>query len=75
MQKVRSAIKNLNMVIKLLITLVIDPIISGVYRICKGDVKGIIIGIVWILTCGLIGVGWIIDIVTVILKNDYTFLD
>ena len=53
MQKVRSAIKNLNMVIKLLITLVIDPIISGVYRICKGDVKGIIIGIVWILTCGL----------------------
>jgi len=74
MKEIRSAIKKLNMIIKLILTIFFDPIIAGIYRICGGDVKGIVIGIIWLVTGGLFGIGWIIDIVTVILKNDYTVL-
>lgn len=74
MSDIRKGIKNLNMIVKLILTFFFDPILGGVYRICGGDVKGIVIGIIWIVTGGLFGIGWIIDIVTVILKNDYTVL-
>ncbi|MCR5457881.1 MAG: hypothetical protein K6F14_07375 [Clostridiales bacterium] len=74
MSDLRKAIKQLNMIIKLILTFFFDPIIGGIYRICGGDVKGIVIGIIWLVTGGLFGIGWIIDIVTVILKNDYTVL-
>ena len=74
MSDIRKGIKNLNMIVKLILTFFFDPILGGVYRICGGDVKGIVIGIIWIVTGGLFGIGWIIDIVTVILKNDYIVL-
>jgi len=74
MTELREAIKKLNMIIKLILTIFFDPIIGGIYRICAGDVKGIVIGIIWILTGGVFGIGWIVDIVTVVIHNDYTVL-
>jgi uncharacterized membrane protein len=40
-------------------------------RILKGKV---LYGLLWIITIGLFGIGWIIDIVTMITKKKLTFL-
>lgn len=65
-----KAFDKLNVVVKLILTIFFDPIVGGIYRILKGR---IIWGIIWLFT-GLFIVGWIIDIVSVILHNKYTFL-
>lgn len=61
----------LNIIIRLILTLFFDFIIGAIYRILKGR---ILWGIIWFFTLGLFGIGWIIDIVTLILHNKYTFL-
>ncbi len=58
----------LNVVVKLILTFFFDPIIGGVYRILKGR---LIWGILWIITVGLFGIGWLIDFITVITDNKY----
>jgi len=65
-----KAYDKLNVTVKLILTIFFDPIIGGIYRILKGR---IIWGIIW-LFAGLFIVGWVIDVVTVILHNKYTFL-
>lgn len=65
-----KAYDKLNVIVKLILTIFFDPIIGGIYRILKGR---IIWGIIWLFT-GLFIVGWVIDVVTVILHNKYTFL-
>ena len=37
-------------------------------------VVAVVIGIIWIVTGGVFGIGWIVDIVTVVIHNDYTVL-
>lgn len=65
-----SAINGLPLLIKLLLALpVIDGIIYGIYRILKGHV---IAGIIWIFIGATIG--WIIDMITIILNGKVTFL-
>ncbi|MDD2259348.1 MAG: hypothetical protein PHU02_05400 [Bacilli bacterium] len=65
-----KAIDGLSLIVKLLLAIFVGPIIYGIYRIAKGKV---IIGIIWIITAGLV-VGWIIDVVTILLSNKVTFL-
>lgn len=65
-----KAYDKLNVIIKLILTFFFDPIIGGIYRILKGRV---IWGIIWLLT-GFFFIGWIIDLVSVLLHNKYTFL-
>ena len=65
-----KAFDKLNVIVKLILTIFFDPIVGGIYRILKGR---IIWGIIWLFT-GLFIIGWIIDIVSVILNNKYTFL-
>lgn len=60
-----------NAIVKIILVLFLDVIIGALYRIFKGKV---LFGIIWLLTIGLFGIGWIIDIVTVILKGKITFL-
>lgn len=60
---------NADFIVQLLLAIFVGPIVLGIYRICRGDTKGIIWGIVWILTGGLLGVGAIIDLVYVIMKK------
>jgi TM2 domain-containing membrane protein YozV len=55
----------------LLLTIFFDPIWNGINRIIRGKV---IIGILWIITAGLFGIGWLIDIITVLLNKDITVL-
>lgn len=65
-----KAYDKLNVIVKLILTIFFDPIIGAIYRILKGR---IIWGILWLFG-GLFIVGWVIDVVTVILHNKYTFL-
>jgi hypothetical protein len=57
--------------LKLILTIFFDPLLQGINRVLRGN---LIIGVVWIVTGGIFGIGWIIDIVTLITKKDITFL-
>jgi len=52
-------------------TILFDPVFQGIHRIIRGRV---IIGLIWMFTYGLFGVGWIIDVFTMLFKKDITFL-
>jgi TM2 domain-containing membrane protein YozV len=62
---------NVSWPVNVILTLFFDPLWQGINRILRGKV---IIGIVWIITGGLFGIGWLIDIITVITKKDITVL-
>jgi len=67
----KSAIDKLDWIVKVILTILFDPIVQGINRVLRGKV---IIGILWIITGGIFGIGWIIDIVTILIKKDITFL-
>jgi len=67
----KTAIDSLGWIINLILTIFFDPLIQGINRILRGKV---IIGILWIITIGLFGIGWIIDIITVLIHKKITFL-
>ena len=66
-----TAIDQLGWIINLILTIFLDPLVQGINRILRGKV---IIGILWIITCGIFGIGWIIDIITMLIRKDITFL-
>jgi len=67
----RTEIDKLTWLVKLILTFFFDPLVQGVNRILRGRV---IIGILWIITGGVFGIGWLIDIITVLFNKDITFL-
>ena len=67
----KTAIDKLGWIVNLILTIFFDPLVQGINRILKGRV---IIGILWIITIGIFGIGWIIDIITVLLYKKITFL-
>jgi len=67
----RTEIDKLNWLIKLVLTIFFDPLVQGINRILRGKV---IIGLLWIITSGVFGIGWLIDILTVLINKDITFL-
>lgn len=74
LKKLRDTLDTLPWIAVLLLVIFADGIYGGLYRITKGDTTGIVIGILWIVTGGLFGIGWIIDLVTVIVNKKITFL-
>lgn len=66
-----KAIDGMPLVVKLLLAIFLGPIIYGIYRIAKGR---ILVGVIWIITGGLFGIGWIIDIITLVTSEKITFL-
>ncbi len=66
-----KTLDSFNIIIKLLLVIFLDFIVYGIYRICKGK---ILIGIIWIITIGFLGIGWIIDIVSIILYKKVKLL-
>jgi len=54
-----------------ILTIFLDPIVQGINRILRGKV---IIGLLWIITGGIFGIGWLIDIITIIFNKRITFL-
>jgi TM2 domain-containing membrane protein YozV len=55
----------------LILTIFFDPLVQGINRILRGRV---IAGILWIITGGFIGIGWLIDIITVLIYKDIKVL-
>jgi len=66
-----TVIDKLGWIPNIILTILFDPIVQGINRMLRGRV---IIGILWFITGGIIGIGWIIDIITVIFKKKITFL-
>ncbi|MCL2800805.1 MAG: hypothetical protein FWD28_03495 [Treponema sp.] len=67
----KTIIDKLGWFINLILTIFFDPIVQGINRILRGR---IIIGLIWIFSGGLFGIGWIIDIITMLINKDITFL-
>ena len=74
LKKLRETLDTLPWIAVLLLVIFADGIYGGLYRITKGDTTGIVIGILWIVTGGLFGIGFIVDLVTVIVNTKITFL-
>jgi hypothetical protein len=74
LKKLRETLDTLPWIAVLLLVIFADGIYGGLYRITKGDTTGIVIGILWIVTGGLFGIGFIVDLVTVIVNKKITFL-
>ena len=56
-------------IVKLLLAIFLNPLIFGLYRVAKGDTGNILLGIAWFITGGLFFIGWIIDIIFIIMKK------
>ena len=67
----KTAVDKLDWLIKLILTIFFDPLIQGINRILRGKV---IIGLLWIITVGIFGIGWLIDIITMLIRKDITLL-
>ena len=64
-------IDKLDWPIGLILTIFFDPVFQGINRILRGKV---VIGLLWIISGGIFGIGWIIDIITMLTQKRITFL-
>ncbi len=68
MAEFRKALNSLPLWLKIILALPgLDGIVYGVYRICRGDLPNVILGIVWIPLGAAIG--WIVDIFCLLTKG------
>jgi TM2 domain-containing membrane protein YozV len=67
----KTAIDKLGWLPVLILTLLFDPLVQGINRILRGRV---IAGLIWIITCGLFGIGWIIDFFCVLIYKNIKIL-
>jgi len=67
----KTAIDKLDYIVKLILTIFLDPVVQGINRILRGN---LIIGFLWIITGGIFGIGWVIDVITMLLKKDIVLL-
>jgi len=67
----KTVIDDLGWLVNVILTIFFDPVVQGVNRILRGR---IIIGLLWIITGGVFGIGWLIDIITIVVNKDITFL-
>jgi hypothetical protein len=66
-----TAIDDLGWLPNVVLTIFLDPIVQGINRVLRGK---LIVGILWIITGGIFGIGWIVDIITIILNKKISFL-
>jgi hypothetical protein len=67
----RSPIDSMDWNVNIILTVLADPLWQGVNRLLRGRV---IIGFLWIITGGIFGIGWIIDVITMVTQKEITFL-
>lgn len=64
----RKFIDSLPLLVKIILALpVLDGIFYGIYRICKGTILNVVIGIIWIFAGAAIF--WILDIIFLLLRG------
>ncbi|MHC6204744.1 hypothetical protein ACYULU_16325 [Breznakiellaceae bacterium SP9] len=67
-----NAIDGLGWVVKLLLVIFFDGLLfGGIWRILRGNILG---GLLWIVTGGVFGIGWFVDIITMFTHKDIVLL-
>ena len=65
-------------IVKILLQIFLGAVVSGVYRVIRfletKQVVTLVVGIVSLVTGGLFGILWVIDLVTEIINNRITVL-
>ena len=74
MEQFRKAMVDLPWIVKLLLVVFYD-LYGALKRISKGDVKGIVVGVLMLVTGNFFGIMWVIDLITIIVKKEVTVLD
>ena len=68
----------LPLIIRVLLQIFLGFLVTGIYRIVRylesKNVTTLLVGIISLLTGGLFGILWIIDLVTLIINKKYTVL-
>ena len=68
--------ENLPKIVKILIQVFLGAIVSGLYRVLRfletKNVVTLVVGIISLVTGGLFGILWVIDLVTEIFQNRIT---
>lgn len=72
--KMRKSLDDLPWIVTLLLVLFVDPVYGALYRLSTLDTKGIVVGIIWFVTGGIFGIGWLVDIITVLFNKKITFI-
>ena len=76
--KITETYENLPKIIKVLLQIFLGAIVSGVYRVIRfletKNIVTLVVGIVSLVTAGLFGILWVVDLVTEIFKNRITVL-
>ncbi|MDR2746340.1 MAG: hypothetical protein LBB77_02740 [Treponema sp.] len=67
----QTAIDSLGWLPNVILTIFFDPLIQGINRILRGR---LIVGILWIFTMGIFGIGWLVDIITIVANRRISFL-
>ena len=66
MKEFRKFINSLPLILRVLLALpVLDGIVYGIYRICKGNTPNVILGLIWIFAGAT--VTWVLDLVFILL--------
>lgn len=73
MAEIRNALAGLPWILKVLLV-VFGDIYGIIYRICKGDTTGIVVGVLQLVTGNFFGIFWLIDLITMITKKEVTVL-
>ena len=76
--KITETYENLPKIIKVLLQIFLGAIVSGVYRVIRfletKNIVTLVVGIVSLVSGGLFGILWVVDLITEILKNRITVL-
>lgn len=73
MAEFRKTLKGLPWIAKLLLVIFYD-IYGALFRISRGDTTGIVVGVLQLVTGNFFGIFWVIDLITVITKQEVTVL-
>ena len=66
MKEFRKFIDSLPLILRIILALpLLDGIVYGIYRICKGNIPNVILGIIWIFAGSAIT--WVVDLVFLLL--------
>ena len=75
---ITQVFEELPKIAKILLVIFLGGIIGGAYRVIRyvetKNVVTLVVGILWFVTGGFFGIGWIVDLVTEITKDRITVL-